>query len=136
MPSKLTAIAAGLAALAIAAPAAAQAAPAGGSLAAPAVAKVRPSVPPHKAVKHTRRAPGSRLVIGRKATTTAVTAGSTGDGPANQKECDARAAAINAGIRNGRAELAKGNYVEAGIFADGVREDIDQAMDRGCFIVY
>ena len=77
MPSKLTAIAAGLAALAIAAPAAAQAAPAGGSLAAPAVAKVRPSVPPHTAVKHTRRAPGSRLVIGRKATTTAVTAGST-----------------------------------------------------------
>lgn len=136
MPSKLTAIAAGLAALAIAAPAAAQAAPAGGSLAAPAVVKVRPSVPPHTAVKHTRRAPGSRLVIGRKATTTAVTAGSTGDGPANQKECNKRAANINRQLTIAMKQYQSGNSDGGAIYADAARKEIDDAMDRGCFIVY
>lgn len=64
-----------------------------------------------------------------------VEAGSTGDGPADDGECDRWAGAIN----DARAELREDNATNSG----DVNEDIenvnnltDGAMDRGCFIVY
>jgi hypothetical protein len=122
--------------LAVAAPGVAQAAPVAGSPAAPAVAKKSPTASPRKAVKHTKRAPGGRLVVGRTATATAVTAGSTGDGPADQKECNKRAANINRQLTFAMKHYKNGNSDTGAVFADSARKEIDDAMDRGCFIVY
>ena len=65
----------------------------------------------------------------------AVTAGSTGDGPADDDECDRWAGAINDSMAELREDSATGS--------GDVKEDIDNinnlsdgAMDRGCFIAY
>ena len=62
-------------------------------------------------------------------------AGATGDGPADQAECDRHAAAINEAL----AELREDNATGGG----DVRADLDNvhaledgAMDRGCFLIY
>jgi hypothetical protein len=75
---------------------------------------------------------------GDAVTTTVVAeldAGATGDGPADQAECDRHAAAINEAL----GELAEDNATGAG----DVNEDIanvhaleDGAMDRGCFLIF
>jgi hypothetical protein len=64
-----------------------------------------------------------------------VTAGSTGDGAADDDECDSWAGAINETM----SELREDSATDSG----DVHEDIeniehltDGAMDRGCFIVY
>jgi hypothetical protein len=97
--------------------------------------------PKARVAKAAVRSASTKAGSGAKATAVtgtsvaAVTAGSTGDGPADDDECDRWAGAINEGM----SELREDNATNSG----DVREDIDNinhltdgAMDRGCFIVY
>lgn len=138
---------AAITALAVAVPGAtavAQAAPAkpltGTTAKKPRVAKPkpRPKAPTSKKrVRHTKRAPGAPLTtIVRGGTVVAVTAGATGDGPANQRECDSWAGVINSSLENAENALIDGNEVEADIYLESVEANTDAAMSRGCFLLY
>ncbi len=62
-------------------------------------------------------------------------AGATGDGPADQAECDRHAAAINEAI----GELAEDNATSSGDVQadlDNIHALEDGATDRGCFLIY
>jgi hypothetical protein len=74
-------------------------------------------------------------------TAVAVKAGATGDGPADQDECDDRAQIIDEAIAvlgRARSEHVEGSpdwtKVEAAMAT--VERTINVALDRGCFVVY
>jgi hypothetical protein len=70
-------------------------------------------------------------------TTTTVAeldAGATGDGPADQDECDRHAAAINEAIGELREAYATDSDTSAELL--NVQALEDGAMDRGCFLIY
>jgi hypothetical protein len=120
----------GILALVAAAAGSAQARPAGNSHKSP---KTRTS---KAAVRSVRADHGKGITnISTSPGAVYVEAGSTGDGPADDDECDRWAGAIN----DARAELREDDATSSG----DVNEDIenvnnltDGAMDRGCFIVY
>ncbi len=63
-------------------------------------------------------------------------AGSTGQGPADDKECERRAAAINSWSDQANADVINGDAEGAERSAGYVEALEDQALERGCFIVY
>jgi hypothetical protein len=75
---------------------------------------------------------------GGEFTTTTVAeldAGATGDGPADQDECDRHAAAIN----DAMAELREDYATDSGDLDEdllNVQALEEGAMDRGCFLIY
>jgi hypothetical protein len=65
-----------------------------------------------------------------------VTAGSTGDGPADQGECDRWAININHYLNLAEASAQSGTSdAQTDAYAQQSAAYEDQAMDRGCFIV-
>ncbi len=79
----------------------------------------------------TTRAP---IVAGDKAVY--VEAGATGDGPADQDECDKWASAINTGIDQLKTAFNDGDGARAEEWASELEHLEEKAMARGCFIVY
>lgn len=69
-------------------------------------------------------------------TAVALEAGSTGQGPADDKECERRAVAINSWSDQANADVINGDAEAAEESAQNVEALEDQALDRGCFIVY
>ena len=65
-----------------------------------------------------------------------VTAGATGDGPADQEDCDYYADNMNTAIDSLKKAFADGNSVAAERAQDYLEEAEDVAMDEGCFVVY
>jgi hypothetical protein len=67
-----------------------------------------------------------------------VTAGSTGDGPANQKECDRWAGFIQTLMEYQQEASNNPNASDQAVlgWAAEVERAENDAMDRGCFIVY
>jgi hypothetical protein len=69
-------------------------------------------------------------------TATSVTAGSTGNGPADDAECDKWASNINDLRGVSQAAALRGDKTNADFYAELAWDYDDQAQDRGCFIVY
>jgi hypothetical protein len=69
-------------------------------------------------------------------TVVALEAGSTGQGPADDKECEKRAVAINSWSDQANADVINGDAEGAEESARNVEALEDQALDRGCFILY
>jgi hypothetical protein len=101
------------------------------------------AMPAHTAATATQTATTSAAIVkggfhGGALTTTVVAeldAGATGDGPADQAECDRHAAAINEAI----GELAEDNATSSGDVQadlDNIHALEDGATDRGCFLIY
>jgi len=63
-------------------------------------------------------------------------AGSTGQGPANQDECDAHAAKITRLGGELKATMLAGDGDASLAKSDELEAATDFAMDRGCFVVY
>jgi hypothetical protein len=63
-------------------------------------------------------------------------AGATGDGPADQAECDKWASAINTGVNQLNTAIDDGDGDRAIAWADEIEHLEQKAMDRGCFVVH
>ena len=65
-----------------------------------------------------------------------VTAGSTGDGPADQAECDRWAEGINVVIGTLEEAIDKNDQELIDDAVNAIERGENGAMGRGCFIVY
>ncbi len=60
-----------------------------------------------------------------------ISAGATGDGPADQEECDRHAGLINTLIQEAQSQ---DNENDTNFWLNEASEAANQAMDRGCFL--
>jgi hypothetical protein len=82
-----------------------------------------------------RVGPGTEHPVSTGGSTSAVTAGATGDGPATQEDCDRFASAINSWQDQVMVDGAAGQMDQA--IQDMRNADAlqDKALDEGCFII-
>ena len=79
---------------------------------------------------------GTRLPLAEVYTTAGVTAHSTGDGPADDKECKAWADLMNSLISMAHQELDEGRTESAANFAAEADRAESDALGRGCFVIH
>jgi hypothetical protein len=79
---------------------------------------------------------GTRLPVTQGYTIAGVTAHSTGDGPADDKECQAWGDLMNDLIDLARHELDEGRTELAAIYAAEADKVESDALGRGCFVIH
>ncbi len=79
---------------------------------------------------------GTRLPVAGGYTISGVTAHSTGDGPADDKECQAWGDLMNTLIGMARNELDEGKTDLAAAYAAEADKAESDALDRGCFVIH
>jgi hypothetical protein len=79
---------------------------------------------------------GTRLPMAESYTIASVTAHSTGDGPADDKECQAWADLMNSLIGLAHHELDEGSTELAATYAAEADKAESDALGRGCFVIH
>ena len=79
---------------------------------------------------------GTRLPVAEGYTVAGVTAHSTGDGPADDKECQGWGDLMNSLIGMAHHELDEGRTEGAASFAAEADKAESDALDRGCFVIH